>query len=90
MRLHRSSLDEYCPPEQVNSIQSRILDILESLYGHLQVHKDYEIQEDLKETPAPASSSYTPTSNPGTEEQLPQASWHNTDWNRGYDPIVYL
>ncbi|XP_067109444.1 UPF0489 protein C5orf22 homolog [Osmerus mordax] len=72
--ISRSSLDEYCPPEQVNSIQSRILDILEGLYGHIQVHKDYEIQEDLKETPAPASSSHTPTSTPCTEEQLPQAS----------------
>ncbi|XP_041698049.2 UPF0489 protein C5orf22 homolog [Coregonus clupeaformis] len=41
--VSRSSLDEYCPTEQVNSIQSRILAILESLYGLLDVHKEYEV-----------------------------------------------
>lgn len=71
--ISRSSLDEYCPPEQVNSIQSRILDILEGLYGQLQVHKDYETQEDLKETTSKASSSNS-TRTPDTEERLPQAS----------------
>lgn len=71
--ISRSSLDEYCPPEQVNSIQSRILDILEGLYGQLQVHKDYETQEDLKETTSKASSSNS-TGTPDTEERLPQAS----------------
>uniref|UniRef100_A0A8C7VGP9 CE022 protein n=1 Tax=Oncorhynchus mykiss TaxID=8022 RepID=A0A8C7VGP9_ONCMY len=40
--VSRSSLDEYCPTEQVNSIQSRILAVLESLYGSLDVHKEYE------------------------------------------------
>ncbi|XP_076018505.1 UPF0489 protein C5orf22 homolog [Genypterus blacodes] len=39
--LSRSSLDEYCPPEQVDSIQSKILSVLESLYGALDIHKDY-------------------------------------------------
>lgn len=38
----RSSLDEYCPVEQVDSIQSRVLVLLESLYGSLDLHKDYE------------------------------------------------
>uniref|UniRef100_A0A674PRA1 Chromosome 5 open reading frame 22 n=1 Tax=Takifugu rubripes TaxID=31033 RepID=A0A674PRA1_TAKRU len=33
--LSRSSLDEYCPVEQVDSIQSRVLVLLESLYGSL-------------------------------------------------------
>lgn len=38
----RSSLDEYCPVEQVDSVQSRVLVVLESLYGPLELHKDYE------------------------------------------------
>uniref|UniRef100_A0A8B9KX81 Chromosome 5 open reading frame 22 n=1 Tax=Astyanax mexicanus TaxID=7994 RepID=A0A8B9KX81_ASTMX len=37
-----SCLDEYCPAEQVDSIQSSMLEILETLFGSLDVHKDYE------------------------------------------------
>ncbi|KAK9539580.1 hypothetical protein VZT92_004679 [Zoarces viviparus] len=40
--MSRSSLDEYCPVEQVDCVQSRVLAVLESLYGPLDVHKDYE------------------------------------------------
>uniref|UniRef100_A0A3Q3XBE1 Uncharacterized protein n=1 Tax=Mola mola TaxID=94237 RepID=A0A3Q3XBE1_MOLML len=40
--MSRSSLDEYCPVEQVDSIQSRVLAILESLYGPLDLHRHYE------------------------------------------------
>ncbi|XP_044074585.1 UPF0489 protein C5orf22 homolog isoform X2 [Siniperca chuatsi] len=40
--MSRSSLDEYCPVEQVDSVQSRVLVVLESLYGPLDLHKDYE------------------------------------------------
>lgn len=40
--LSRSSLDEYCPVEQVDSVQSRVLEVLESLYGALDVHEVYE------------------------------------------------
>ncbi|KAK2868652.1 hypothetical protein Q7C36_000523 [Tachysurus vachellii] len=40
--MSRSSLDEYCPPDQVDSIQSSVLNILEDLFGSLEVHKDYE------------------------------------------------
>lgn len=40
--ISRSSLDEYCPAEQVDSIQIRMLNILESLFGCLDVHRDYE------------------------------------------------
>ncbi|KAF7645434.1 hypothetical protein LDENG_00204600 [Lucifuga dentata] len=40
--LSRSSLDEYCPAEQVDSIQSRTLALLENLYGPLNLHKDYD------------------------------------------------
>lgn len=38
----RSSLDEYCPVEQVDSVQSRVVAVLEDLYGPLELHKDYE------------------------------------------------
>ncbi|XP_026231136.1 UPF0489 protein C5orf22 homolog [Anabas testudineus] len=40
--MSRSSLDEYCPVEQVDSVQSRVLAVLEDLYGPLDLHKDYE------------------------------------------------
>ncbi|KAM9322402.1 UPF0489 protein C5orf22 homolog [Pholidichthys leucotaenia] len=40
--MSRSSLDEYCPAEQVDSVQSRVLAILEDLFGPLDLHKDYE------------------------------------------------
>lgn len=42
MYVSRSSLDEYCPVEQVDSVQSRVLAILECLYGALDINKDYE------------------------------------------------
>ncbi|XP_028988656.1 UPF0489 protein C5orf22 homolog isoform X2 [Betta splendens] len=40
--MSRSSLDEYCPVEQVDSVQSRVLAVLEELYGPLDLHKNYE------------------------------------------------
>lgn len=40
--VFRSSLDEYCPVEQVDSVQTRVLAVLESLYGPLDLHKDFE------------------------------------------------
>lgn len=40
--MSRSSLDEYCPAEQVDSVQKRILTVLEGLYGDLDVNEDYE------------------------------------------------
>ncbi|XP_030631617.1 UPF0489 protein C5orf22 homolog [Chanos chanos] len=40
--ISRSSLDEYCPAEQVNHIQDSVLTVLESLYGSLDIHKEYE------------------------------------------------
>ncbi|KAM6918650.1 UPF0489 protein C5orf22 homolog [Xenentodon cancila] len=43
--MSRSSLDEYCPVEQVDSVQSRVLAALEGLYGELDLHKDYEISQ---------------------------------------------
>ncbi|NXX78613.1 CE022 protein, partial [Urocolius indicus] len=37
----RSSLDEYCPSEQVDVIQEKVLSLLGSVYGTLDVHLDY-------------------------------------------------
>ncbi|RLW04508.1 hypothetical protein DV515_00005735 [Chloebia gouldiae] len=37
----RSSLDDYCPSEQVDIIQEKVLDLLHSVYGSLDVHLDY-------------------------------------------------
>ncbi|XP_077391874.1 UPF0489 protein C5orf22 homolog [Festucalex cinctus] len=40
--MSRSSLDEYCPVEQVDSVQSRVLAVLENQYGPLDIQKGYE------------------------------------------------
>ncbi|XP_061695662.1 UPF0489 protein C5orf22 homolog isoform X6 [Syngnathoides biaculeatus] len=40
--MSRSSLDEYCPFEQVDSVQHRVLAVLEKQYGPLDIQKDYE------------------------------------------------
>ncbi|NXI39152.1 CE022 protein, partial [Galbula dea] len=37
----RSSLDDYCPSEQVDIIQEKVLNLLGSVYGSLDVHLDY-------------------------------------------------
>uniref|UniRef100_A0A6G1R4N8 Chromosome 2 open reading frame, human C5orf22 n=1 Tax=Hypotaenidia okinawae TaxID=2861861 RepID=A0A6G1R4N8_9GRUI len=37
----RSSLDDYCPSEQVDIIQEKVLSLLGSVYGSLDVHLDY-------------------------------------------------
>ncbi|XP_009978202.1 PREDICTED: UPF0489 protein C5orf22 homolog, partial [Tauraco erythrolophus] len=37
----RSSLDDYCPSEQVDIIQEKVLSLLGSVYGTLDVHFDY-------------------------------------------------
>ncbi|NXK95281.1 CE022 protein, partial [Formicarius rufipectus] len=37
----RSSLDDYCPPEQVDIIQEKVLNLLGSVYGSLDVHLGY-------------------------------------------------
>lgn len=39
--IARSSLDEYCPSEQVDFIQERMLKELRSIYGSLDVHLEY-------------------------------------------------
>ncbi|XP_051006941.1 LOW QUALITY PROTEIN: UPF0489 protein C5orf22 homolog [Acomys russatus] len=42
--IARSSLDDYCPPEQVDSIQERVLGVLRSLYGALDAHLVYSAE----------------------------------------------
>eukprot|EP00062_Callorhinchus_milii_P010673 gi/632955828/ref/XP_007893657.1/ PREDICTED: UPF0489 protein C5orf22 homolog isoform X2 [Callorhinchus milii] len=37
----RSSLDDYCPSDQVNSIQEKMLNVLHSHYGSLDIHLEY-------------------------------------------------
>uniref|UniRef100_A0A8C9WD79 Chromosome 5 open reading frame 22 n=1 Tax=Scleropages formosus TaxID=113540 RepID=A0A8C9WD79_SCLFO len=44
--ISRSSLDEYCPAAQVDSIQAQLLLILESLYSSLDIHREYEVVAD--------------------------------------------
>lgn len=39
--FYRSSLDDYCPSEQVDIIQEKVLNLLRSVYGSLDVHLDY-------------------------------------------------
>ncbi|KAM6222621.1 UPF0489 protein C5orf22 homolog [Rhynchocyon petersi] len=39
--IARSSLDDYCPSEQVDIIQEKVLGVLSSLYGRLDVHLEY-------------------------------------------------
>ncbi|XP_065523623.1 UPF0489 protein C5orf22 homolog [Lathamus discolor] len=39
--IARSSLDDYCPSEQVDIIQEKVLNLLGSVYGSLDVHLDY-------------------------------------------------
>ncbi|XP_028328902.1 UPF0489 protein C5orf22 homolog [Gouania willdenowi] len=40
--MSRSSLDEYCPLEQVDHIQDRVIQVLQNLYGDVDLHKEYE------------------------------------------------
>ncbi|KAI7809579.1 UPF0489 protein C5orf22 homolog [Triplophysa rosa] len=40
--ISRSSLDEYCPAEQVDSIQNGVLNVLQSLFGCLDIHREYQ------------------------------------------------
>ncbi|XP_072267942.1 UPF0489 protein C5orf22 homolog isoform X2 [Pyxicephalus adspersus] len=39
--LARSSLDDYCPSDQVDFIQEKVLDVLRLLYGTLDVHLEF-------------------------------------------------
>ncbi|KAM3840352.1 UPF0489 protein C5orf22 homolog isoform 1-T1 [Vipera latastei] len=39
--IARSSLDDYCPAEQVEFIQEKVLNVLHSVYGTLDIHLEY-------------------------------------------------
>lgn len=40
----RSSLDDYCPSEQVDTIQEKVLNMLHSLYGTLDIDLVYSAE----------------------------------------------
>ncbi|XP_072171848.1 UPF0489 protein C5orf22 homolog [Diadema setosum] len=40
--IARSSYDDYCPPHQVDGIQQKVLKKLQSLYGEIDIHLQYE------------------------------------------------
>ncbi|XP_037385737.1 UPF0489 protein C5orf22 homolog isoform X1 [Talpa occidentalis] len=42
--IARSSLDDYCPSEQVDTIQEKVLCVLRSLYGTLDIHLVYSAE----------------------------------------------
>ncbi|XP_031299450.1 UPF0489 protein C5orf22 homolog isoform X3 [Camelus dromedarius] len=42
--IARSSLDDYCPSEQVDTIQEKVLSALHSLYGALDIHLVYSAE----------------------------------------------
>ncbi|XP_043188218.1 UPF0489 protein C5orf22 homolog [Amphibalanus amphitrite] len=44
--IARSSLDDFCPPDQVEDIQQSMLDRLTSLYPRLRVNVKYEVDEE--------------------------------------------
>ncbi|KAM9200441.1 UPF0489 protein C5orf22 homolog [Mergus octosetaceus] len=45
--IARSSLDDYCPSEQVDIIQEKVLNLLGFVYGTLDVHLDYSTSSSL-------------------------------------------
>ncbi|XP_013401052.1 UPF0489 protein C5orf22 homolog [Lingula anatina] len=42
--ISRSSEDDYCPPSQVDFIQTQVLDMLKEVYGQLDIRYDYETE----------------------------------------------
>uniref|UniRef100_A0A8C3WUS1 Chromosome 5 open reading frame 22 n=1 Tax=Catagonus wagneri TaxID=51154 RepID=A0A8C3WUS1_9CETA len=42
--IARSSLDDYCPSEQVDTIQEKVFSVLRSLYGTLDIHLEYSAE----------------------------------------------
>uniref|UniRef100_A0A8C8ZDE8 Chromosome 5 open reading frame 22 n=1 Tax=Prolemur simus TaxID=1328070 RepID=A0A8C8ZDE8_PROSS len=45
--IARSSLDDYCPSEQVDTIQEKVFNVLRSLYGALDIHQVYSAESSL-------------------------------------------
>ena len=46
--IARSSLDDFCPPHQVELIQTSVLDTLRPLYPRLRVNVKYETPEEAE------------------------------------------
>ena len=42
---YRSSIDDYCPPDQVDFIQEKVLEMLQEIYLQIEVTLDYDISE---------------------------------------------
>ena len=40
--VSRSAVDEYCPPDQVDSIENRVIRMLTDVYGEVDIHYDYK------------------------------------------------
>ncbi|XP_038626253.1 UPF0489 protein C5orf22 homolog isoform X2 [Tachyglossus aculeatus] len=53
--IARSSLDDYCPPEQVDTIQEKVLNALYSLYAAVEVHLEYSTNPSPDSDPTPQS-----------------------------------
>ncbi|XP_072854623.2 UPF0489 protein C5orf22 homolog [Pogona vitticeps] len=53
--IARSSLDDYCPADQVEFIQEKVLDLLSSAYGTLDIHLEYS------KNSCPTGTAYSPT-----------------------------
>ena len=41
----RSSIDDYCPPDQVDFIQEKVLEMLQEIYLQIEVTLDYDNSE---------------------------------------------
>ncbi|GBL89776.1 UPF0489 protein C5orf22 [Araneus ventricosus] len=54
--IARSSRDDYCPPEDVNFIQECVLQMLEEVYGSIDVSRDYETDNSEEEAAEGASA----------------------------------
>ncbi|GIY03935.1 UPF0489 protein C5orf22 homolog [Caerostris darwini] len=54
--IARSSRDDYCPPEDVNFIQDCVLEMLEEVYGCIEIQRDYETDNSEEEPPQSTSA----------------------------------
>nr|XP_002735086.1 PREDICTED: UPF0489 protein C5orf22 homolog [Saccoglossus kowalevskii] len=64
----RSTYDEYCPPDQVDSIQHNLLRVLMSVCGKIDVHIDYESSEDEAENEEACGDARNDEKDEGTTE----------------------
>ncbi|GIX80414.1 UPF0489 protein C5orf22 homolog [Caerostris extrusa] len=54
--IARSSRDDYCPPEDVNFIQDCVLEMLQEVYGCIEIQRDYETDNSEEEPPQSTSA----------------------------------